>query len=295
LHCLKAHFTPEDSNYMHAQVQVPLAVLEAGSPLISWGRPADIAYGTPLSAVQLNAASSLPGQFSYSPDEGTILPPGDHSLSVVFIPRDPGRLSRAQANVQITVKGKASFGGPVSDSVPRSLRDAYLTPRWNETVHDVITGIERGPEEKSAPASIIQSEAAAPAPAETFPAFVTRTMSMIAWRSKNDSQPEYRQLISPGATSEPQPRSAQNLNGTTGTAGSSEAQIAGPAKTPAAESRIGDQGMSRLSSPALLSASLELNRDDDAKRAPEDTVQQSEADSASRSKPTCRTQPARGR
>jgi hypothetical protein len=34
---------------------------------ISWSTPADIVYGTALSATQLNATANVPGSFVYAP------------------------------------------------------------------------------------------------------------------------------------------------------------------------------------------------------------------------------------
>lgn len=153
LHWLKARFTPADSNYMNAQVQVPLAVVEPGAPLIRWARPADIAYGTPLGAMQLNAAASVPGSFSYSPEEGTILPPGDHMLSAQFIPDQPTPGRPAHASVPITVNKSAAFREPPGRRNPRC---------------------------------VIEAGSSGQAPATPFPVTVTRTISMIAWGSGNE-------------------------------------------------------------------------------------------------------------
>jgi hypothetical protein len=57
-------------------------------PLVSWVAPAPIVYGTPLSNAQLNAASSIPGKFTYTPSTGTVLPPGSEILSALFTPTD---------------------------------------------------------------------------------------------------------------------------------------------------------------------------------------------------------------
>jgi len=55
-----------------------------GTPNITWASPTSITYGTPLSATQLNATSSVAGTFTYSPPLGTILNAGTHSLVVTF-------------------------------------------------------------------------------------------------------------------------------------------------------------------------------------------------------------------
>ena len=40
------------------------------TPTITWATPADITYGTALSATQLNATASAPGTFAYTPAPG---------------------------------------------------------------------------------------------------------------------------------------------------------------------------------------------------------------------------------
>jgi len=58
------------------------------TPTIIWNNPADITYGTALNSNQLNADSPDPGIFIYTPEEGTILSSGTHTLHVDFIPDD---------------------------------------------------------------------------------------------------------------------------------------------------------------------------------------------------------------
>ena len=72
-------------------------------PVITWATPANIVYGTPLSGVQLDASSTLPGTFTYSPVAGTVLPTGPQKLSVTFTPTDMIDYSTATASVTLTV------------------------------------------------------------------------------------------------------------------------------------------------------------------------------------------------
>ena len=68
-------FTPTDTaNYTTATTTVAITVLKA-TPTITWATPADIVYGTALSATQLNATASVPGTFVYTPAAGTVLRP----------------------------------------------------------------------------------------------------------------------------------------------------------------------------------------------------------------------------
>ncbi|MFD2515234.1 MBG domain-containing protein [Pontibacter locisalis] len=78
--------------------------VEKATPTITWANPADISYGTALSATQLNATASVPGSFAYSPAAGTVLNAGsDQLLSVIFTPQQPENYNNASANVRIIV------------------------------------------------------------------------------------------------------------------------------------------------------------------------------------------------
>ncbi len=75
-------------------------VLQAST--LTWPTPAAIAYGTPLSSVQLNATDSVAGTFVYTPAAGTILNAGTNTLSVTFTPSNSA-YGVETATVQITV------------------------------------------------------------------------------------------------------------------------------------------------------------------------------------------------
>ena len=71
---------------------------------ITWPTPAPIAYGTPLTATQLDASSGgVAGVFLYAPPAGTVLPAGVQTLSVNFSPTDIIDFATVAANVQLTV------------------------------------------------------------------------------------------------------------------------------------------------------------------------------------------------
>ena len=100
---LSVTFTPTDlTDYSSATATVTLTVKQS-TPLISWTAPAAIAYGTALSATQLDASSTVAGTFSYSPAAGTVLKAGLQSLSVTFTPTDSTDYTTATANVTLTV------------------------------------------------------------------------------------------------------------------------------------------------------------------------------------------------
>jgi len=101
-HTLTVIFTPTDANFPEARATVQLTVTKA-MPVITWPAPAPISYGTMLSSTQLNARTSAPGTFVYTPSAGEMLPAGTHTLSVTFTPNDSSDDASAQATVQLTV------------------------------------------------------------------------------------------------------------------------------------------------------------------------------------------------
>src|SRR5262249_42481355 len=73
-------------------------------PAITWATPADIVFGTALSAAQLNATANIAGSFSYTPPLGTVLNAGSgQTLSVTFTPSDTNNYTSATATVSISI------------------------------------------------------------------------------------------------------------------------------------------------------------------------------------------------
>ncbi len=77
--------------------------LKQTTPTLSWATPAAVAYGTALSATQLNATASVAGTFAYSPVSGTVLTAGTQTLKVTFTPTDTTDYTTATASVALTV------------------------------------------------------------------------------------------------------------------------------------------------------------------------------------------------
>jgi hypothetical protein len=73
------------------------------TPKIAWPIPVPITYGTPLSATQLNASSTVGGTFVYTPNLGTVLHAGSQTLSVTFTPTDTNDYTTATATVTLIV------------------------------------------------------------------------------------------------------------------------------------------------------------------------------------------------
>jgi PKD repeat protein len=103
IHILHVDFTPTDTaNYSNTSKNVIINVNQA-TPPISWNNPEDIIYGTALNGTQLNAISSAPGNFDYTPENGTVLSAGTKNLKVEFTPIDTANYTTASANVTINV------------------------------------------------------------------------------------------------------------------------------------------------------------------------------------------------
>ena len=100
---LSVTFTPTDTtDYTSVTKTVQITVTQA-APVITWNNPANIAYGTTLSATQLNATASVGGTFAYTPAAGTTPATGTDTLSVTFTPTDTTDYTSVTKTVQITV------------------------------------------------------------------------------------------------------------------------------------------------------------------------------------------------
>jgi len=73
------------------------------TPQITWPTPASISFGVALSSRQLNASTTVPGTFTYSPGAGTMLTAGQHTLTATFSPSDTTHYAVATATVTLTV------------------------------------------------------------------------------------------------------------------------------------------------------------------------------------------------
>ena len=92
-----------DSNYAAGSAPTTLTINKA-TPSLSWTSPANIVFGTPLSAAQLDATSGgVAGAFVYTPGAGTVLPVGSYSLSATFTPTDAANYNTATIMVPLVV------------------------------------------------------------------------------------------------------------------------------------------------------------------------------------------------
>jgi hypothetical protein len=107
---LHVDFTPADSaSYKSVSFSVVINVLQA-TPMIAWSNPADIYYGLPLTATQLNASATVAGLFVYTPAAGTLLGVGNKVLHVDFTPADSQNYARTSKEVSIRVLPRSPFG-----------------------------------------------------------------------------------------------------------------------------------------------------------------------------------------
>jgi len=113
---LSVTFTPDDlATYAPATKTVLLDVQKAVAP-ITWPTPAAVPSGTVLGAAQLNATSSLPGTFVYTPPAGTVVT-STVQLFVVFTPDDTANYSNGMADVPLTVTAGPVDGPPYTLTV----------------------------------------------------------------------------------------------------------------------------------------------------------------------------------
>ncbi len=127
-------FTPLDTtDYNTVTGSINVGVAKA-TPVITWGNPAAIVYGTALDGTQLNATASVPGGFVYTPVAGEILGFGTQTLSVLFTPTDSSNYTDATATVQLTVNKAAptiTWATPADITHPTPLTAIQLNATAN--------------------------------------------------------------------------------------------------------------------------------------------------------------------
>jgi hypothetical protein len=101
--------------YLGSQSSAESATVSQATPTLSWPSPAAITYGTELGPTQLDATASVRGTFTYTPDAGTVLPPGLQTLNVVFTPTDSTDYKSVSGSTAVTVTTQAcistTYGG----------------------------------------------------------------------------------------------------------------------------------------------------------------------------------------
>ena len=101
---LHVTFTPTDGTDYTSATATATLVVNQSTPTVTWAAPANIVYGTTLTATQLDATASVPGTFAYVPSLGTALHAGaSQVLSVTFTPTDSVDYAGVTAHQNITV------------------------------------------------------------------------------------------------------------------------------------------------------------------------------------------------
>ena len=108
--------TYADTNYALSTSNAQ-TVTVGGTPTVTWAAPAAITYGTALSATQLDATSSIPGTFTYTPAAGTVLNVGSYTLSVTWKAADYTDFGPQTTTVSLLVN-KASTAIAVTNVSP---------------------------------------------------------------------------------------------------------------------------------------------------------------------------------
>ncbi len=105
------------------------------TPVVSWANPAAIVYGTALGAAQLDATSSVPGTFIYTPAAGTILQAGaGQTLTAAFTPSDTADYTTATVSATIDVTKatpKITWANPASIASGTAVGAAQLDATSN--------------------------------------------------------------------------------------------------------------------------------------------------------------------
>jgi len=140
----------DSGNYRIRSVGSPAGVIKSATT-VTWAAPAAISFGTTLSATQLNATSTQPGTFAYSPTAGSALGVGPQTLSVIFTPTDEDFYDTASASVPITVNPATpvitwappfaiTYGTALSATQLNATTDLPGTFSYSPALNTILTG-----------------------------------------------------------------------------------------------------------------------------------------------------------
>ena len=155
LHTVVATYSG-DANYS-ASTNTLTQIVNAAVPSVSWTTPTAIAYGTAISALQLNATSSVAGTFSYTPTTGTVLNAGTNLLTAIFAPTDGTDYARTTNTVNLTVQTAALTV------------TADNTNRHSNTANPVFTGSITGIQNSDNITALYTTTATSNSPVGTYP------------------------------------------------------------------------------------------------------------------------------
>jgi hypothetical protein len=171
---LSVSFIPTDTTDYNSTTGSALINVDKATPTISWTNPADITYGTALSATQLDASANVTGTLTYAPILGTVLSAGmGQTLAVSFSPTDTNDFNATGATVTINVDlatpvlevsdsggtydskafpASVTITGTGPDNTPAGSLQG-ITPTLTYYDGSGTTGISRGAQPPSAPGS----------------------------------------------------------------------------------------------------------------------------------------------
>ncbi len=128
---MHAEFAGDDTAFAN---MMPSALeIAKATPVLTWPNPAFIAEGTALSGAQLNATSNVAGTILYDPIAGTVLAPGNYTLTASFAPQDFTNYNTATKTVTLKVKGVPviTWNTPPPVRVGQPLTTAHLNATAN--------------------------------------------------------------------------------------------------------------------------------------------------------------------
>ena len=128
------------TNYSFAAKNGTLTIGRA-TPTITWAKPTDITYGTALGATQLDATTTVPGSFVYTPAAGTVLSAGaGQTLSVTFTPTDTSDYNSVTITATINVS-RAQLTVAAAD---KSMTYGSSVPALTDTITGFVNGDQAG-------------------------------------------------------------------------------------------------------------------------------------------------------
>ncbi len=115
-HELTVTFTPADSTNYTTVTRTQTLEVDRATPVITWIPEGPLVDGDALDDRVLNAQTAVAGTFTYTPAAGTVLAPGEHTVTASFQPDDTTNYTTVETQRTITVAPAA----PVITVQPQS-------------------------------------------------------------------------------------------------------------------------------------------------------------------------------
>jgi hypothetical protein len=130
---LTATFTPSNTTLYNTATATVILQVNPARPPVLWV-PIPLVYGTPLGPLQLDALTFVPGTFTYTPPQGTILPAGQQQLTAIFTPNNTTNFQTITLNATLVVPKacpKITWAQPASITVGTALSATQLDATAN--------------------------------------------------------------------------------------------------------------------------------------------------------------------